>query len=52
MPYDEYLKSKSKLNVYTYFWDTLYFVVKEISCKKTGLTNHNFWKHLLNGFKL
>ena len=24
MPYDEYLKSKSKLKVYTYFWDTLY----------------------------
>ena len=27
MPYDEYLKSKSKLKVYTYFWDTLYFAL-------------------------
>ena len=35
MPYDEYLKSKSKLKVYTYFWDTLY-TVKKLNCGASG----------------
>ena len=30
----------------------IYFIINKTFCKKSVLTNHTFWKHLLNGFKL